>query len=58
MAKKSDDEYSVAESEWRLQAALRGSRITGHKPMTDIPKKPRKSGKIPLPKPQKRPKEK
>jgi hypothetical protein len=40
MATKSDDEqYSPEESRKRLEAALRGARIAGHKPMADIPKK-------------------
>lgn len=39
MNKKSEAVYSDAEAEKRLQAALRGSRVTGHKPMADIPKK-------------------
>ncbi|MHB8268785.1 hypothetical protein [Bradyrhizobium sp.] len=33
-------DYTKEEAEKRLQAALRGSRVTGHKPMSDIPKKP------------------
>jgi hypothetical protein len=37
--KSSDDKYSDEEAERRLAAALRGSRITGHKPMSDLPKK-------------------
>ena len=32
-------DYTEEEAEKRLQAALRGARITGHKPMSDIPKK-------------------
>jgi hypothetical protein len=39
MAKDSDDRYSAKEAAERFVAALRGSRATGHKPMTDIPKK-------------------
>lgn len=39
MTKKNDDQFSDAEAEKRLQAALRGSRVTGHKQMADIPKK-------------------
>jgi hypothetical protein len=39
MGKKSDDTYSDEEAERRLVAALRGSKITGHKPMSDLPKK-------------------
>jgi hypothetical protein len=38
-AKKSNDQYSEEEAERRLVTALRGSRITGHKPMSDLPKK-------------------
>lgn len=49
MTKKNDDQFSDAEAEKRLQAALRGSRVTGHKQMTDIPKKKTKA------KPQKKP---
>jgi hypothetical protein len=37
--KTSDDQYSDEEAERRLVAALRGARITGHKPMSDLPKK-------------------
>jgi hypothetical protein len=42
-----DTEYSDKEKEERLVAALRGSRITGHKPMKDKPKKskPKKPSK-------------
>jgi hypothetical protein len=32
-------DYTKEEAETRLQAALRGSRITGRKPMSDLPKK-------------------
>lgn len=39
MTKKNDDQFNDAEAEKRLQAALRGSRITGHQQLTDIPKK-------------------
>ena len=39
MKKKDNDQYSDEEAERRLEAALRGSRITGHKQMADIPKK-------------------
>jgi hypothetical protein len=39
MKSKQTQEYTEKEKEERLQAALRGSRITGHKAMTDIPKK-------------------
>jgi len=47
MIKKNSDQFSGAEAEKRLQAALRGSRITGHKQMTDIPKKKAKLEKMP-----------
>jgi hypothetical protein len=36
---KDPDSYSDKEAKERFEAALRGARITGHKPMTDIPKK-------------------
>jgi hypothetical protein len=36
--KETSDQYSDEEAERRLVAALRGSRITGHKPMKDKPK--------------------
>ena len=36
---KDSGEYSAKEASERFVAALRGSRVTGHKPMTDIPKK-------------------
>jgi hypothetical protein len=42
-------DYTKEEAEKRLQAALRGSRITGHKPMSDLPKK-RKAAKKAKPK--------
>ena len=38
-SKDSDDQYSPKEAAERFVAALRGSRATGHKPMTDIPRK-------------------
>jgi hypothetical protein len=37
-AKSISIDYTKEEAEKRLQAALRGSRITGHKPMKDKPK--------------------
>jgi hypothetical protein len=48
-SKNSDDQYTDAEAERRLQAALRGSRITGHKRMIDVQKKrmPKKAKKKP-----------
>jgi hypothetical protein len=36
---KDPDQYSREEAERRLATALRGARITGHKPMSDLPKK-------------------
>jgi hypothetical protein len=36
---KDTEKFSDEEAERRLVAALRGSRITGHKPMKDKPKK-------------------
>jgi hypothetical protein len=39
MVKDSDGKYSANEAADRFIAALRGSRATGHTPMTDIPKK-------------------
>jgi hypothetical protein len=33
------EQYEGEEAKARFEAALRGARITGHKPMTDIPKK-------------------
>jgi hypothetical protein len=41
--KKANDQFSAAESKRRVEAALRGARIAGHKPMNDIPKKGGKS---------------
>jgi hypothetical protein len=39
MAKSSDDKFSDVETKRRLEAALRGARIAGPKPMKDIPAK-------------------
>jgi hypothetical protein len=36
---KDSGRYGPKEAAERFVAALRGSRVTGHKPMTDIPKK-------------------
>jgi hypothetical protein len=33
---KSDDRFSEAETRKRMEAALRGARIAGHKPMSEI----------------------
>jgi hypothetical protein len=58
VVKKPEDQYTPEEAKKRMEAALRGARIAGHKSMADIQSKPKphKSGKIPLPKPQIRPK--
>jgi hypothetical protein len=36
---KADDQFSPEETQRRFEAALRGARKVGHKPMKDIPKK-------------------
>lgn len=40
--RKNKDEYSAAETKKRMEAALRGSRIAGHKEMKDVQPKKRK----------------
>ncbi|MGE0062873.1 MAG: hypothetical protein AB7T86_12450 [Xanthobacteraceae bacterium] len=45
MAKKSDDNFSDNETKRRMEAALRGARVTGHKAMSDISPK-RNLGKV------------
>jgi hypothetical protein len=45
MPKDSKGQYSKQETMQRMEAALRGSRITGHKPMSAIPAK-RNLGKV------------
>jgi hypothetical protein len=37
--KKLDDQFSKREAKKRFEAALRGARVTGHKPKDDIPRK-------------------
>jgi hypothetical protein len=37
--KSDDDQFSPTEAKQRFEAALRGARLVGHKPMKDIPKK-------------------
>ena len=52
---KSDEKYSEEESKLRFQAALKGARIAGHKPMESLRAKAKKqhkpkkkaSGKLP-----------
>ena len=57
MGKTEDREYSEKEATARFEAALKGALNTPHKPLKEKPKvKPHKSGKIPLPKRQVRPK--
>jgi hypothetical protein len=36
MPKQAQDQYPPDEAEKRLQMALRGARITGHKPMSEM----------------------
>lgn len=36
MSKDTDDKFGAEETQSRLQAALRGARISGHKTMMDI----------------------
>lgn len=47
MAKEPNGQYGKDESEERLVAALRGARITGHRPMSEVPKKAQGSLKKP-----------
>ena len=47
MAKEPNGQYGKDESEERLVAALRGARITGHRPMSEVPKKTQGSPKKP-----------
>jgi hypothetical protein len=47
MAKRSlNDQYSEQETRRRVEAALRGARIAGHKTMNDIPKKNGESRRV------------
>lgn len=47
MSKSSNQYYSKEEAQQRFEQALRGARIAGHKPMSDVlskrPKKQRKA---------------
>jgi hypothetical protein len=36
---KDKELFDAKETKARFEAALRGARLTGHKPMSDIPKK-------------------
>jgi hypothetical protein len=43
MKDRSKDQFSKKETKDRLEAALRGARIAGHKPMSELsPKRPAK----------------
>jgi hypothetical protein len=45
---KSEDKFSEKETQQRMEAALRGARISGHKPMSEIePKRTKPSRKRP-----------
>jgi hypothetical protein len=45
---KSDEQYSEDESKLRFQAALKGARLAGHKPMESLTRaKTKKQQKIP-----------
>jgi hypothetical protein len=44
--KKNDDRFSPEEAKKRFDAALRGARIAGSKPMTGEPKKPARRKRI------------
>jgi hypothetical protein len=48
MTDKKNDQYSAQEAKQRFEAALRGARVAGHKPMSDLPKK--RTAKKPKPK--------
>jgi hypothetical protein len=45
MAKKPDDQFTKKEAQQRFEAALRGARVTGHKPKSDVPAKRAQSRK-------------
>jgi hypothetical protein len=42
---KKDETFSAKETKSRMEAALRGARIAGHKPMTKKTKEKKKPGK-------------
>jgi hypothetical protein len=46
-SKKSDEKYSAKEARERFEAALRGARVAGHKPMKPSPAKKAKAKKKP-----------
>jgi hypothetical protein len=48
MKKKSSDQFSKRESKQRFEAALRGARSIGPKPMKDVPKKFEDSDQMPI----------
>jgi hypothetical protein len=39
MSKAPDDKFSDKETKLRFEAALRGARLVGHRPLKDIPKR-------------------
>jgi hypothetical protein len=39
MAKKPDDQFTPEESQKRFEAALKGARVAGPKPKSDVPAK-------------------
>jgi hypothetical protein len=45
-SRKEDEQFNPEETRKRMEAAMRGARIAGHKPMSAIKAKP-KSGKSP-----------
>ena len=40
---RSSEQFNKEETQLRFEAALRGARLVGHKPLKDIPKKNRES---------------
>lgn len=53
MSQKSSDSYSPQESKERFEAALRGARLAGHKPMSAVKADNKKKGKAKAKKPAK-----
>jgi hypothetical protein len=50
MAKDTNDTYEPKEAQRRFEAALRGARIAGHKPMSDVAPKRLKGKEATVPK--------
>lgn len=42
MPKKAEDQYNKDEAQRRFEAALKGARVAGHKPMSEISPQPEK----------------